>query len=66
MAVPTLSVGSETAEGADENGPEGKKPKGSQTELELDPGAKGRFEKSEPTIVDGEDLDVPAFLRKGD
>ncbi|MEM8955722.1 MAG: cell division protein FtsZ [Verrucomicrobiota bacterium] len=39
--------------------------KGAQTELELDPGAKGRFEKSEPTIVDGEDLDVPAFLRKG-
>ena len=26
---------------------------------------RGRFERSEPTIVDGEDLDVPAFLRKG-
>lgn len=25
---------------------------------------KGRFEKAEPTIVDGEDLDVPSFLRK--
>ncbi|MFV0415626.1 MAG: hypothetical protein ACK5NG_04595, partial [Chthoniobacterales bacterium] len=24
---------------------------------------KGRFEKSEPTIEEGEDLDVPAFLR---
>ena len=25
---------------------------------------RGRFEKSEPTIVDGEDLDVPTFMRK--
>ncbi len=28
------------------------------------PVARGRFEKTEPTIIDGEDLDVPAFLRK--
>ena len=48
-----------------EAGEESAAAKGGQTELELDPGAKGRFEKSEPTIVDGEDLDVPAFLRKG-
>jgi cell division protein FtsZ len=26
-------------------------------------GGRGRFEKSEPTVVDGEDLDVPSFLR---
>ncbi len=25
---------------------------------------RGRFERSEPTIVDGEDLDVPTFMRK--
>lgn len=25
---------------------------------------RGRFDKSEPTIVDGEDLDVPTFMRK--
>jgi len=25
---------------------------------------RGRFEKSEPTIVDGQDLDVPTFLRR--
>ena len=30
-----------------------------------EPVYRGRFERSEPTIVDGEDLDVPAFLRKG-
>ena len=27
-------------------------------------GGRGRFEKAEPTVVDGEDLDVPSFLRK--
>lgn len=25
---------------------------------------RGRFDKSEPTIVDGEDLDIPTFMRK--
>jgi cell division protein FtsZ len=30
----------------------------------LDPVARGRFERSEPTIVDGQDLDVPTFLRR--
>jgi len=38
------------------------KPK--QETLSLDPIARGRFEKSEPTIVGGEDLDVPTFLRQ--
>jgi cell division protein FtsZ len=31
--------------------------------LQFEPIARGRFEKSEPTIVEGEDLDVPTFLR---
>jgi hypothetical protein len=31
--------------------------------LPLEPSARGRFEKIEPTIVEGEDLDVPTFLR---
>ncbi len=35
-----------------------------QEMLPLDPVAKGRFAKTDPTIVDGEDLDVPTFLRK--
>lgn len=30
----------------------------------VDPNKKGRFAKTDPTIVDGEDLDVPTFLRK--
>ena len=33
--------------------------------LQLEPvETKGRFAKGDPTIVDGEDLDVPTFLRK--
>jgi cell division protein FtsZ len=34
-----------------------------QDVLQLEPVARGRFEKIEPTIVEGEDLDVPTFLR---
>src|SRR5690606_25572358 len=37
------------------------KPK--QETLQFESVARGRFEKSEPTIVEGEDLDVPTFLR---
>jgi hypothetical protein len=32
--------------------------------LQFEPLTRGRFEKSEPTIVEGQDLDVPTFLRK--
>src|SRR5207253_461330 len=32
--------------------------------VEVEPVNRGRFEKSEPTIVEGEDLDVPTYLRK--
>jgi len=33
--------------------------------LNLETYQRGRFDKSEPTIVEGEDLDIPTFLRKG-
>ncbi len=42
-------------------------PKSSQEKqetLQFEPVTRGRFEKSEPTIVDGQDLDVPTFLRR--
>jgi len=35
-----------------------------QETLQFEPVTRGRFEKSEPTIVGGEDLDVPTYLRK--
>ena len=34
-----------------------------QEQMLFEPVTRGRFEKSEPTIVDGQDLDVPAFMR---
>jgi cell division protein FtsZ len=38
-------------------------PKVQQPLLPLDPVTRGRFDKIEPTIVEGQDLDVPTFLR---
>lgn len=36
-----------------------------QGQLPLEIVSKGRFEKSEPTIYRGEDLDVPTYIRRG-
>lgn len=33
-------------------------------QMQLEQINRGRFEKSEPTIIDGQDLDVPTFLRR--
>lgn len=44
------------------NGSPGKAPQ--QEVMEFEPVTRGRFEKSEPTIVDGQDLDVPTYLRR--
>ena len=35
-----------------------------QEVLQFESVTRGRFEKSEPTIIEGQDLDVPTFLRK--
>jgi cell division protein FtsZ len=37
----------------------------STLELELGLGGKGRFKNVEPTVVDGQNLDVPTFIRLG-
>jgi cell division protein FtsZ len=42
-----------------------KRPARLQRELPLEIVFKGRFEKSEPTIRHGEDLDVPTYIRRG-
>jgi cell division protein FtsZ len=39
-------------------------PKAHQQTLQFESAARGRFEKSEPTIVEGENLDVPTYLRR--
>jgi cell division protein FtsZ len=41
-----------------------KVPQQKQETLQFEPVTRGRFEKSEPTIVDGQDLDVPTFMRR--
>lgn len=39
-----------------------KKP--AQEQMHFEPVNRGRFEKTDPTMVDGQDLDVPTFLRR--
>jgi cell division protein FtsZ len=36
-----------------------------QEQMRFEPVNRGRFEKTDPTIVDGEDFDVPTFMRQG-
>jgi cell division protein FtsZ len=36
-----------------------------QAQLPLEIISKGRFEKSEPTIHGGQDLDMPTYIRRG-
>jgi len=36
-----------------------------QEQLPLAIISKGRFDKSEPTVHKGEDLDIPTFVRRG-
>ncbi len=43
---------------------EARKISAAQGELSLDGGPKGKFEGEVPNVVDGEDLDVPPFMRK--
>lgn len=44
--------------------PKPEKVQAKQEVMQFEPITRGRFEKSEPTIVEGQDLDVPTFLRK--
>ena len=45
--------------------PAGKKDSPKQENLPLEGVSRGRFEKSEPTLYNGEDLDVPTYIRRG-
>lgn len=58
---PVKPKGPEPAEDAAPR--KGKGPK-DQTELSFEGGPRGRFEGGSPSMFEGEDLDVPAFLRK--
>jgi cell division protein FtsZ len=61
-AQPRLIVPKKKPVIANETRPE--KAHAKQEVMQFEPISRGRFEKSEPTIVEGQDLDVPTFLRK--
>jgi cell division protein FtsZ len=63
--APRKESGKEAAS-ADKAAPKAapKKIEAKQEVLQFDAVSRGRFEKSEPTIIDGQDLDVPTFLRR--
>lgn len=63
----SVSLDGETDEAKPSSSPElklGSKQPGSQSELSFDSAPRGRFEGENPNVVDGEDLDLPPFLRK--
>ncbi|MGK0197987.1 MAG: cell division protein FtsZ [Yoonia sp.] len=43
----------------------GKRERSVHPQLPLDMAPKGRFDKGEPTLYKGEDLDIPTFVRRG-
>ena len=57
--------GGKPAKSSGKRGKGGKKTEGGQTqeELPLDQAMRGRFKDLDPTMVDGQDLDVPTFIR---
>jgi len=61
---PTVGIFATDAPGADPAKLVGSSAKNPQGELELDGGPKGKFEGETPNLLDGEDLDIPPFLRK--
>ena len=68
VAPPPASTPEKTAELlANQPGSRGRKKNSrmKQGQLPLEIISKGRFEKSEPTIHRGEDLDVPTYIRRG-
>src|SRR5947199_5475555 len=60
----TIKPQKKTVPHKEEKAPAEKSAQAKQEVLQFEPVTRGRFEKSEPTIVEGEDLDVPTYLRK--
>jgi cell division protein FtsZ len=61
---PGLEATPEPAEARPASAKKGKLVQARQEVMQFEPVTRGRFEKSEPTIVEGQDLDVPTYLRK--
>ena len=66
IVAPPPATTVETAEKLLQNGARGKRklPKMKQGQLPLEIISKGRFEKSEPTVHHGQDLDMPTYIRR--
>ena len=62
-APPTPAV-DELAGDKPKRGRNASKNKDLQTKLKLDAASKGKFKDVEPTLLDGEDLDIPTFVRR--
>ena len=67
FVAPAPATTVEATEKMLQNGARGKKKLSrlKQGQLPLEIVSKGRFEKSEPTIHQGQDLDVPTYIRRG-
>jgi cell division protein FtsZ len=63
--LPSATEGEKPAKSSGKRGKGGKKSGKEQTqeELPLDQAMRGRFKDLDPTMVDGQDLDIPAFIR---
>ncbi|HEY0548149.1 MAG TPA: cell division protein FtsZ, partial [Verrucomicrobiae bacterium] len=66
IVAPPPATTAENAEKLLQNGARGKRklPKMKQGQLPLEIISKGRFEKSEPTVHHGQDLDMPTYIRR--
>jgi cell division protein FtsZ len=67
FVAPAPAATAENTEKILQNGARGKRKLSrlKQGQLPLEIVSKGRFEKSEPTIHQGQDLDMPTYLRRG-
>lgn len=59
---PAASAGATPAKAASKRGAK-KSTAGTQEELPLDQAMRGRFKGLDPTMVDGQDLDIPTYIR---
>ncbi|MBL7076004.1 MAG: hypothetical protein ISS31_00905 [Kiritimatiellae bacterium] len=69
-AAPARTVAAPTETTTDEFPPLVENPNppsrtGVQTTLQLEPAGRGQFEDTDPTLQDGEDLDIPTYQRRG-
>jgi cell division protein FtsZ len=68
--TPATDTGASRADGrkpeaAAGRGRKNRRSRPTQTKLRLETYGKGRFKGVEPTVLDGEDLDIPTFVRRG-